>query len=44
VIINKLALVPIIVVVTLGSEDIISPFKNQVIFNGSSPLFTKHVS
>ena len=39
-----LALVPNILVVTDGSEETTSPFKNQVISNGSSPRLTRQVS
>ena len=35
---------PIIVVVIVGSEDIKSPFKLQVIVRGMSPLLMRHVS
>ena len=35
---------PIIVVVIVGSEDIKSPFKLQVIVKGMSPLLIRHVS
>ena len=38
------ALVPIMVVVIVGPEDIVSPFKDQVILRGSSPLDTRQVS
>ena len=37
-------LVPIIVVVNDGSEEITSPFRLQVIFKGSSPLLTEQVT
>ncbi len=37
-------LVPIIVVVKEGSEDIVSPLSDQVILKGSSPLRTRHVN
>lgn len=39
-----LARVPNILVVTEGSEETTSPFKNQEILNGSSPLLTRHVN
>ena len=44
VIISILALVPIMVVVTEGSDETTAPFRNQLIRKGSSPLRTKHVS
>ena len=44
VIISIDVLVPIIVVVIEGSEDMVSPLRDQVILIGSSPLLTKQVS
>ena len=41
---SMLALVPNMVVVIEGSEDITSPLRNQVIFKGSSPRLTRQVS
>ena len=39
-----LARVPNMLVVTEGSEETTSPFKNQVILSGSSPRFTRQVT
>ena len=39
-----LVLVPIIVVVREGSEEITSPFKLQETFSGSSPLLIEQVT
>ena len=41
---SMLILSPIIVVVIVGSEDMISPFRLQVMDRGASPLDTRHVS
>ena len=43
-IINMLVLVPIMVVVIVGSEETISPLRDQEIRRGSSPFCTKHIS
>ena len=43
-IIRMLVLVPIIVVVNVGSDEMTSPFKLHVIFSGSSPLLMEQVT
>ena len=40
--VNMLVLVPIDAVVKLGSDETISPWSDQVIVRGSSPLLTMH--